>query len=467
MIQPERIQQLNCVPRPAGKYVLYWMQQAQRMEFNHALEHAVREANAGGLPVVVGFGLTPAFPNAQSDHYRFMLDGLREVQGALAALDIQFVVRMGTPDMVALDLAAEASLIVTDRGYLRIQKQWRERVARAAVCPLVQVESDVLVPVETVTGKEEYSAATLRRRLARVLDEYLVPVSGTRPVSSSMALPLESLDLSDTNAVLTQLGLAAPNTTHAMVPGGTTAAKERLQTFLDRQLERYADQRSDPSEDLGSGMSPYLHFGQISPLFIALRVHAARQVAETSRDAYLEELIVRRELAMNFVHYNPCYGSYDALPEWSRKTLSEHRSDPRPYVYGCSQLEQAETHDPYWNAAQLEMLLTGKMHGYMRMYWGKKIIEWSPCPEQAFGAALYLNNAFELDGRDPNGFAGVAWCFGKHDRGWPERPIFGKVRYMNANGLRRKFRMADYLERIRELVAQAGMPTAALADPQL
>ena len=349
MIQPARIQPLNRVPQREGKYVLYWMQQAQRTELNHALEHAVHEGNARGQPVVVGFGLTSAFPDAQSAHYRFMLEGLREVQTALAARDIQLVVRLGPPDTVALDLAADASLVVTDRGYLRIQKQWRERVARDADRPLVQVESDVVVPVETVTDKEEYSAATLRRKLARVLDDYLVPVLETRPVLSSRALPLGGLDLSDTHMVLAQLGLATTNIARAVPPGGITAAKERLQTFLDTQLDRYADQRSDPSEDLGSGMSPYLHFGQISPLFIALRVHAAKQVDQEARDAYLEELIVRRELAMNFVHYNPFYDSYEALPEWSRKTLSEHRCDPRPYVYDRDQLERAAAHDPYWN----------------------------------------------------------------------------------------------------------------------
>ena len=185
-------------------------------------------------------------------------------------------------------------------------------------------------------------------------------------------------------------------------------------------------------------------------------------VGQKARDAYLEELIVRRELAMNFVHFNPAYGRYEALPAWARQTLDEHRRDPRPYIYDRDQLEQAETHDPYWNAAQQELLLTGRMHGYMRMYWGKKILEWSPDPEQAFETALYLNNTYELDGRDANGLAGVAWCFGKHDRGWPERPVFGKVRYMNANGLRRKFRMSAYVERVRTLAERFGMAPAGL-----
>jgi deoxyribodipyrimidine photo-lyase len=192
-------------------------------------------------------------------------------------------------------------------------------------------------------------------------------------------------------------------------------------------------------------MSPYLHFGQISPLYIALKVQGAKSPGQ---DSFLEELIVRRELSMNFVLYNRHYDSFDCLPAWAQASLTAHGKDRRPYLYPLKTFETAQTHDPYWNAAQGEMLITGKMHGYMRMYWGKKILEWSSSPEEAYRIALYLNNKYELDGRDPNGFAGVAWCFGKHDRAWGERPIFGKIRYMNANGLRRKFDAGAYVKKI-------------------
>ncbi|MGC9362125.1 MAG: deoxyribodipyrimidine photo-lyase, partial [Candidatus Syntrophosphaera sp.] len=220
--------------------------------------------------------------------------------------------------------------------------------------------------------------------------------------------------------------------------------------------------------DIQSGLSPYLHFGQISALEVALRVMEyaeipAFEAANLIRDksdldplqagvaSFLEELIVRRELSCNFCYYNEDYDNYNSIPLWARKTLNDHLGDARPYDYSLEELETARTDDPFWNAAQQEMLRTGKMHNYLRMYWGKKLIEWIPEPETAFGLMLYLNNKYLLDGRDPNSYAGVAWCFGKHDRPWQERDIFGKVRYMNANGLKRKFDMQGYLEKVRGL----------------
>ncbi len=196
-------------------------------------------------------------------------------------------------------------------------------------------------------------------------------------------------------------------------------------------------------------MSPYLHFGQISPLHIALEVLKTKS---PGKSAYLEELIIRRELAVNFVYYNREYDNLKCLPDWAYNTLMEHRKDKREYIYSLEEFENAETHDPYWNAAQLEMVHSGKMQGYMRMYWGKKILEWAQNPEKAYQIALKLNNRYELDGRDPNGYAGVAWCFGKHDRAWKEREIFGKVRYMNDHGLRRKFKMDSYVDVVNNLV---------------
>jgi deoxyribodipyrimidine photo-lyase len=218
--------------------------------------------------------------------------------------------------------------------------------------------------------------------------------------------------------------------------GGTGEAKKRLRDFVVRKLPLYAEMRNDPNADAVSEMSPYLHFGQVSPLYVALEVLKA---GKRAADVYLEELIVRRELSMNFVYYSRQYDRFEGLPEWARKTLREHEKDDREALYSPGELEEARTADPYWNAAQREMAVTGKMHNYMRMYWGKRIIEWTRKPEDAFRIALHLNNKYELDGRDPNGFTGVAWCFGKHDRAWPTHPVFGKVRIMKASGLRRKF----------------------------
>jgi deoxyribodipyrimidine photo-lyase len=238
--------------------------------------------------------------------------------------------------------------------------------------------------------------------------------------------------------------------------GGSSEAGRRLTLFLRHYLEGYDKRRNEPSEWHLSFMSPYLHFGQISPLEIALKLRDAKSGSQQDRDAYLEELIVRHELAINFVYYNDNYDAYGSLPEWARKTLQQHRADQREHVYTRSQLEAAKTHDRYWNAAMREMVHTGYMHNYMRMYWGKKILAWCRTPEYAFQTALYLNNKYFLDGRDANSYANVAWCFGQHDRGWGERQVFGKVRYMNDRGLERKFDMAAYLEQVDRLVNEEG-----------
>ena len=448
MIQPERIQPLNDCPVRHGEFVLYWMQASQREAYNHALEYAIRQGNERNQPIVVVFGITDRFPEANERHYNFMIEGLREVQQALQRRGIQFVAQHQSPEMAALQMAGNASMVVTDRGYLRIQKAWRQKVAEKAPCLVVQVESDVVVPVEVASDKEAYAASTLRPKIKIHLDRFLVPMK-RRPVKrDSLSLQFDSLDIMQTDVVQSQLRVDSGVAPVDSFRGGTGNATRLLNQFVSRKLRYYHERRNDPCTDYGSHMSPYLHFGQISPLYIALKVRQAHGKPIEAKEAYLEELIVRRELSMNFVDYNPHYDAFKALPDWAKKTLRAHKKDPREYLYSPDDLEHARTHDPYWNAAQKEMVATGKMHNYMRMYWGKKILEWSPTPEEAFRTSLYLNNKYELDGRDPNGFTGVAWCFGKHDRAWPERPTFGKVRYMNEAGLRRKFDIEAYVRRV-------------------
>jgi len=438
-----------------GRYVLYWMQQAQRTRCNHALEWAAGAAAACGLPLRVAFALTDGFPEANARHYAFMLEGLRDVADALRERGIAFTVRRGDPPDVIAELAAPAALLVGDVGYLRIQRQWREAVAARIRCPFTAVETDVVVPVSLVSDKEEYAARTIRPRINRLRARFLVAVrpqpTGTLPALAEDDLAIPALDdLRLDRAV-------APSPTFR---GGQDAAAVRLGQFIRHKLPSYHTARNDPANGICSDMSPYLHFGQISPLDIALQVQAAAAPAEAV-EAYLEELIVRRELSMNFVHYQPAYDAYDALPAWARQTLDRHRHDPREVCYRRDQLENAATHDAYWNAAQQEMVVTGKMHNYMRMYWGKKVIEWSPSPEAAFETLLYLNNKYELDGRDANSFTGVAWCFGKHDRPWKERPIFGTVRYMAASGLERKFDIAAYVRQVDGLKPELQTPKCA------
>jgi deoxyribodipyrimidine photo-lyase len=454
MIEDARCRRLNQRDQRRGRYVLYWMQQSQRASGNPALEYAIQVANRTDLPVLVAFGLMDDYPEANLRHYRFMLEGLREVEECLARRRIRLVVRRGVPAEVALALATDAALLVCDRGYLRHQKGWRAEVAERAPCAVIEVEGDVVVPVEAASRKAEVAARTLRPKLYRVWDDYLTPLEDGTVQASSLGLPIESeVDLSDLDRVLRRLKLDRSVGPVRRFRGGTGEARRHLEEFLQAKLDGYADGRSEPAAFQCSLLSPYLHFGQISPVEIALAVRDARQGANEDRASYLEELIVRRELAANFVNFEPDYDSYDCLPEWARATLADHRADRREHTYTQDQLAAAETHDRYWNAAMREMIHTGFMHNYMRMYWAKKILEWSPDPQAAFDTALSLNNGYFLDGRDANSYANVAWTFGLHDRPWFERPVFGKVRYMNANGLERKFDMAAYLDAVDRLVA--------------
>jgi deoxyribodipyrimidine photo-lyase len=448
MIQKERIKTLNQANIKKGDYVLYWMQASQRVEYNHALEYAILKANDWDKPIIVFFGLTEHFPEANERHYAFMLEGLKEVKESLKKRGIQMVILRQSPERGVVQMAKKASLVVVDRGYLKIQKEWRENAAKQINCPMIQVETDVIVPVEEASPKEEYAAATLRSKIHKKLTYFLVPLKQSNPFIDSLSIDLDSFDISNVSKTMSKLHIDRGVQKVNAFQGGTEEAQKHLDIFLEEKLDRFPELRNDPSLDYLSKMSPYLHFGQISPLLIALR---ALETKSPGVDAFFEELIIRRELSVNFVFYNEQYDSCEAIPDWAKKSLKSHQKDKRQYLYNLQELEQGKTHDPYWNAAQKEMVLTGKMHGYMRMYWGKKIIEWNKTPDEAFRNALYLNNKYELDGRDPNGFTGIAWCFGKHDRPWRERPIFGKVRYMNDKGLKRKFDVDQYVERVMKL----------------
>jgi len=446
VIQNTRIQNLNeHTRRPAGAYVLYWMQEAQRARGNAALEMAIRGANRYGLPVVVCFGLMDGYPEANARHYAFMLDGLSDCAKELETRGIAFVIRHGMPVDVALSLSQNAAAVICDRSYMPAQREWRRMLAEAATCPVVQVETEVVVPVDVASDKSEYAARTIRPRIHRVWDEYLVPLDETEPEIRADALTLESdFDLTDPSGVLAALDLDRTVKPVKRFRGGRVAALEMLNRFLDDVLNGYAKGRNEPSAAQTSFLSPYLHFGHISPVEMALAARDSGIGATEDRGSFIEELVVRRELAMNYANFAPGFETYDALPDWAKKTLSEHAGDEREYVYTSDVLEACKTHDTHWNDAMREMVHTGFMHNYMRMYWAKKILEWSATPEDAFNTTLALNNKYFLDGRDPNSYANVAWCFGLHDRAWTERPVFGKIRYMSANGLNRKFDMAAY-----------------------
>ena len=450
-IQEERVQNLNEGEVGDGDYVLYWMQSSQRADHNHALEFAVQKANELDQRLLVVFGLTDDYPEANLRHYAFMLEGLADVQDALGKRGIKFVARKGSPDDVALEAGKNASLIVTDRGYMRPQRGWREKVAKEAGCLVTQVESDVVVPVELASGKQEHAARTLRPRIQDHLDDFMVALNPTKPEKQSSNMQEDGLDLSDIGKILDGMDLdTSVGALSHLYRGGNSEAKRIFRRFLKKSLPDYDANRNQPQTDFVSHMSKYLHFGHVSPIWLALEAKEAGGGGNT--DSFLEELIVRRELTFNFVFYNDDYDSYSNLPGWAKKTLEDHKKDDREHAYTVKQLEAAETHDEYWNAAMKEMVHTGYMHNYMRMYWGKKILEWSNTPEHAYRTTLYLNNKYFLDGRDPNSYANVAWVFGQHDRGWTEREVYGKVRYMSAGGLERKAKPDQYVEKVEKRI---------------
>lgn len=452
MIQEERVKQLNNKPVKTGKYVLYWMQAAQRAEYNHALEYSISRANKLKVPVVALFGIADNYPEANLRHYHFMVEGLKDAKEALEKSGIRLVIKHESPELAVLSLANKACCVVVDAGHTRIQLKWRKYAAKNIEWLLEEVETNLIVPVKETSDKENFSAGTMRPRIYKRLPEYMVKIKHSKPSYDSLNMRFASFDISDTELALSKLDIDRSVGPLKNFKGGTTEAKKILKSFIRDKLDHYDKFRNDPCLDATSNMSPYLHFGQISPLYIALKVLESNS---PGKEAYLEELIVRRELSHNFVFYNNKYDQFECLPPWAKNTLNFHSSDKRRYIYSLEEFEQAETHDPYWNAAQKEMIITGKMHGYMRMYWGKKILEWSRNPKEGFRIALHLNNKYELDGRDPNGFAGVAWCFGKHDRAWGERKIFGKIRYMNAAGLKRKFDPDGYIKKVNKLEKEA------------
>ena len=437
-------------PDPAGRCVLYWMQRAQRGIDNPALDRTIFLGNAVEKPVLALFCLTADYPAAQRRHYRFLTEGLVDATADLAARGVLLVVRLGPPGQVVPALAAEvgASVVIGDENPLRVGQQWREQVGRSLTVPFQIVDADVVVPT-SLFPREEFAARTIRPKIHRIWDQYLKPLPNPRAHVSWTGSPPAGVAI-DPGSLMASLKVGGVGE----VPdyrGGTHEAAARLRRFVRERLARYAGDRNEPTPYSTSELSAHLHFGQISPLTMALEVLGSGLPREDV-DVFLEELIVRRELAINFVARNPLYDRLAGCPEWARKTLAAHAADRRPVVYPAAVLEAAETHDPLWNAAQQEMVLTGRMHNYLRMYWAKKILEWSADAETAFEIALDLNDRYEMDGRDPNGYTGVAWAIGgKHDRPWPERPIFGTVRFMSYESTRKKFDSAAYIARVVEL----------------
>jgi deoxyribodipyrimidine photo-lyase len=439
-----RVQLLNSAPfRANGKYVLYWAQVNRRVASNHALACAVELANQAGLPVLFYEGLTFDYPYASDRLHTFILEGVPDTERQLQRLGIGYVFYLrrtpDDPNDILYRLAKDAAALVTDDYPVFLAPRYNSSVPPKLDVPYYAVDSSCIVPMSCF-DKREYAAYTIRPKIKKLLPLYLKPAPPIRVKRKF-------------REKLPQLPRHPISVDHNVRPsplfhGGSVAAHQRLRRFLKHGLHRYANSSNQPSENATSGLSPYLHFGHISSLEIALAVQDYAHEHKLLPDEFLEELIVRRELAFNFARFTQHPDSLETLPDWARKTLRKHTSDKRDPIYSRDQVERAETHDPLWNAAQNELLATGKIHGYYRMYWGKKIIEWSPTPEEALSSAIYLNDRYALDGRDPNSYTNILWCFGLHDRPWVERPIFGQVRYMSLDGMRRKTDVDAYIRAV-------------------
>lgn len=468
----------RCEPeKQTGSYIVYWMQQAQRGEDNPALNLAIERSNESGLPLLVLFVFTTV-PEANLRHYHFMTKGLWETSQRLSAKGIQIYFLAGDPIRVLPGFFGLALEVITDHGYLRYQRDWRDALKESCLdlgCGWTEVETEALVPIAQVSLKEEYAAATLRPKYLKALSrmslgnpepEYRI----SRVKGFSLSTPHFNPAGKDFDLLMAWVSEQIhPDSSVALCPaypGGRTAAWSSLQSFIVEKLPHYAEKRNEPSLDIQSGLSPYLHFGQLSSREIVrclldrfnlelmdlcklIKAKPPQFDPLAGIVSFAEELLIRRELSFNFCSYNDDYDSFNCLPSWARQSLINHLADQREQHYSLDRLEQCATDDIFWNTAQREMMETGKMHNYMRMYWGKRLLAWFDSPEDAYQVLLYLNNRYELDGRDPNAFAGVAWCFGKHDRPWQTRPVYGSVRYMNAAGLERKFNMAGYLNKVK------------------
>lgn len=454
----DRIRQLNSrAENPAGRCVLYWIQANPRADSNYALVHAAEVANRLDLPLLCFEELTFDCPLANDRLHTFALEGVPETQRGLEALGAGYLFHLRRdrrdPGDVLQRLAADAAAVVTDDYPTGLPRQRNETIPGTLEVACTAVDSSCVVPMSRME-KREYAAYTIRPKIRKLLPRYLAPAPAVH-LKRRWKGPRPAGHTEVTAAAIPRL-VAACDISHSIPPsttfrGGRTAALRRLEHFLEHNLRRYAADRNNPTAHATSGLSPYLRAGFVSSLEVALAAKSYGEAHEIMTDEFLEELIVRRELSFNHARFSADPASLVTLPAWARATLLAHAADERQPCYSREQFLNTETHDPLWNATQREMRLRGKIHGYYRMYWGKKIIEWSPTCQDALETMVHIHDIFALDGRDPNTYTGILWCFGLHDRPWQERPVFGMVRYMSCDGMRRKTSVDAYISEIRRL----------------
>lgn len=444
MINEHRIKILKKGDLAKGP-VTYWMSRDQRVNDNWALLFSQRMAIEKKLHMIVVFVIVPEFLGATLRQYDFMLKGLMEVEKELKKYNIPFFLLPGNPviEIPKFIDKFDSSILVSDFDPLRTKRKWKSEISKKIDVSFYEVDTHNVVPCFFASQKQEFGAYTIRPKIHKNLPEFLDEFPTLKKQKKTESI---SSVITDWKLVYSSLKVDKMVENINWIKSGEKEAVKTLKRFIESRFDKYDEFRNDPNESALSDLSPYLHFGQISSQRVALIMQSMNDHPVV--DSFLEELIVRKELSDNYCFYNPEYDSFGGFPDWAKKTLNDHRKDDREFVYSLKEFENAETHEDLWNAAQKEMIITGKMHGYMRMYWAKKILEWSRSPEDALKIAIYLNDKYELDGRDPNGYTGCAWAIGGvHDRAWAERPVYGKIRYMNRNGAKRKFDIDNYISK--------------------
>ncbi len=467
--------------RTDGEFVLYWMTANRRTRWNYSLQRAVDWSRSLKKPLLVLEALRTGYRWASDRFHYFVIQGMADnaqwLEGQAATYYPYLERKAGDGSGLIAALSQRACVVISDDFPCFFLPQMMAAAARQIPVKFELIDSNGILPMHSA-NKAFARAFDFRRFLQKELREHLVdfpqedPLQGVRlpmletlPTEIRRRWPAADIVRCAANATTMSEFPIDHRVPVAAISGGAVAAEKRLQTFLAGRLSSYDELHSDPDEAATSGLSHYLHFGHLAAHKVFADImrleqwslgKLASKVTGSSRgwwgvnpsaEGFLDQLITWRELGFNMCSQRRDYKRYSSLPDWARTTLEEHASDPRPFVYSFSQFEQAQTHDPLWNAAQRQLVREGKIHNYLRMLWGKKILEWSPSPEAALEVMVELNNKYALDGRDPNSYSGIFWILGRYDRAWgPERPIFGKIRYMSSDNTARKLHVDRYLD---------------------
>jgi deoxyribodipyrimidine photo-lyase len=468
-------------PNPDGEYVLYWMQANRRFEYNYALEYAVGWANKLGKPLLVYEGLSCDYPWAADRFHYFIMEGMEEnlAYGTEHGLNYYPYLEEEPAKVreVLYKLSDKASVVISDEYPVFIIRDYNQEAARKLEVPFMTVDSNGLIPLG-LTDKAPYNAYFFRKIMQRNFIECYSNPPEKEPLKTLdnrkhieiddkllTRFPPADSQFEDKESFVSSLSINH-NVGKIQLQGTRQAAIDRMESFIQEDLLEYDDKRNDPDEQKNSSLSPWLHYGKISEYEI---VEAALEQqpkgwsldditfnrgstggffnGDPNVDGFLDEVITWREVGFHFAHHEPGYDQYDSLPDWALTTLEEHKNDPREYIYELEEFAQSKTHDEIWNAAQTQLREEGIIHNYLRMLWGKKVLEWTPNPETALAYLIELNNRYAIDGRDPNSYSGIFWIFGRFDRAWQERPIYGKVRYMTSQSTRRKVKLKQYLQK--------------------